>query len=243
MTSLARILPSAAVRPCGRVAGRLAHLLSRRRHRLHRQLRRAHPELAARDALRLAQRALEHATVVRWDAVASTRLSAVKLCRRLHLGGWAAFHAIEGSTIVLGPRIGCWETALVAVGLYRGPLDLLLSPADAEELVARLTRFGNRRLAGGDAEQVLRDGGRVGLAIDSLAATGEVARLALASGAPVVPVFCWPDARNGYLLEVRQAIDPRTQADEAGIAAACRGVLASEIRQRPEVWAGWEAVD
>lgn len=167
---------------------------------------------------------------------------------------------------VLSAHLGLWEIAAYPPGIYGGPLHVVGRPPDnlwlGRELERARARFGNRPLAKRGAVRsmlrVLIQGGRVGILIDQRARPAEgiwvpffgrpsyttpvLARLALRTGAPVVPIFGYPLPRGRYRVALREPIWPETAAgleDEEAVAELTRRYLAAcehEIRQHPEMW-------
>jgi KDO2-lipid IV(A) lauroyltransferase len=167
---------------------------------------------------------------------------------------------------VLSAHLGLWEIAAYPPGIYGGPLHVVGRPLDNPWLDRRLTRararFGNEVLAKRGAVRsmlrVLSRGGRVGILIDQRARPGEgievpffgrpsyttpvLARLALRTGTPVVPIFGYPLPGGRYRVVLREAIWPeaaRHLEGEAAVAELTRRYLAvyeREIQEHPEMW-------
>jgi KDO2-lipid IV(A) lauroyltransferase len=120
-------------------------------------------------------------------------------------------------------------------------------------------RFGIREVhKQGAARQifrVVREGGRVGMVIDQRVRPGQgivlpflghpalvtplPASVSLRTGAPVVPIFGWPERRGHYRVELGEPIHPgEGRGDEAVAALTARylAVLEDAIRRRPEQW-------
>ena len=64
--------------------------------------------------------------------------------------------------------------------------------------------------------------------------------LAVRTGAPVVPVFCWPEKdgryRIAYLPEVPVESTGDRAADAFRLTARCTEIIEQQIRNRPELW-------
>jgi KDO2-lipid IV(A) lauroyltransferase len=241
----------------GRRLGDLAHALDGR----HRKIARANmelalPEISAVERRRLVRACFRHFGAALTDAVSSTRLTAVELCRRFSLVGWEHLEEAErrGKGIfILSAHFGLWELVPPVIGLYRGRMDTVVRPADNpyldRELRALRERFGNavipKRGAARKMFEVLRAGGRVGILIDQRVQEREgirvpffgrpaltspvLARLSLRTGAAVVPVAAYPEPRGCYRLVVRPAILPPDNADDSPdtVAALTRRYLAA----------------
>lgn len=252
LKSLLRGLPRAACRPFGRGLGTLAHRLRRRRRRAaENALHRAFPELDPAARRRSARSSFRHLGAAACDLLTVGRLDPVSLCRRLTLEGWEHLSAAEApgrGIIALLTPFGLGGVATLALGLYRGPVDVLPRPSGSPALdrhVARLqTRAGNRLVAEPEAEgallAALQTGGRVGLAFDRAEAPTP-ARLSLRAGAPIVPLFGYPAPRNGYRVVIRPAIlldeNPRPEGRAIEwLTRRCSQIIEEEIRRQPELW-------
>jgi Kdo2-lipid IVA lauroyltransferase/acyltransferase len=85
-----------------------------------------------------------------------------------------------------------------------------------------------------------RDGGFVQFFGLPVPAPLGAARLALASGLPIVAVFCVPDGRGRYRISARapdlSSNAPDPQADATFVTQRIMDVIEDEIRSRPELW-------
>jgi len=178
----------------------------------------------------------------------------------------AADRQPASGVVLLSAHLGMWEIAAYPPGLYGGPLHVIGRPLDNPLLDRKLTRsrrrFGNELIPKHGAVRpmmkVLTRGGRIGILIDQRAHPGDgiwvpffglpaystpvLARIALRTGAPVVPVFGFPEPRGRYRIVLREPIWPSAVADLEGdqaVAELTRIYLAAceaEIRKRPELW-------
>ena len=228
-------------RSFGRAVGSLGHLLDRR-HRevaLH-NLELALPEIGPAERRRLVRACFRHFGAALCDAISSTRFDAVEICRHFTLEGWENLEAAEGrgkGIFVLSAHIGFWELVSPIIGLYRGPMHIVVRPADNpwldRELQSLRERFGNVTLSKRGAArrmiEALRAAGRVGILIDQRVQEREgirvpffgrpaltspiLARLSLRTGAAVVPVAVYPEPDGRYRFVARPAILPPTPED------------------------------
>lgn len=279
-------LPHAAARAIGSAIGRLAHRLDgRHRAVARRNLALAFPELPRAGHRRLAAACFRHFGAALCDFISAGRLDPVELCRRFTYEGWehldAAEHLGKG-TLLLGAHLGNWEISGRPIGLYRGTLHTVARPADNPYLERELSllrqRFGfaiiHKRGAARRMLQVLRAGSRVGILPDQRVRPQEgilvpffgrpalttpvLARLSQHTGAPVVPVFAYPEPGGRYRLVVRAPMfppDPESEppASQPGEGAANLDpadpadpiialtrryleVIEREIRAHPEMW-------
>jgi KDO2-lipid IV(A) lauroyltransferase len=231
-----RSLPHAAARACGSFLGRLAHRLDRRHREVAlRNLELAFPELPHAARRRLAARCFRHFGGALCDLISADRFDPVEVCRRFSFTGWEHLDAAERlgkGVFLLGAHHGYWEISGRPIGLYRGTLHTIARPADNPYLERELSRLRTRhgyavihkRGAARRMLQVLRDGGRVGILPDQRVRPHEgilvpffgrpalttpiLARLSLRSGAPVVPVFAYPEPRGRYRIVIRPPILP-----------------------------------
>lgn len=167
---------------------------------------------------------------------------------------------------VMSAHVGLWEVAAYPPGIYGGPLHVVGRPLDNPLLDAELARsrarFGNelipKRGAVRPMFRILSRGGRVGILIDQRARPREgiwvpffgrpayttpiLARMALRTGAPVVPIFGHALPKGRYRVVLRAAIWPDEVDAEGGEEATIeltRRYLAAceeEIRRHPESW-------
>lgn len=168
--------------------------------------------------------------------------------------------------VVLSAHLGLWEIAAYPPGIYGGPLHVVGRPLDNpyldRHLVRSRARHGNELISKRGAVRpmmrLLARGERVGILIDQRARPTEgiwvpffgrpsyttpvLARLALRTGAPVVPIFGYPLPEGRYQIVLREAIHPEAvdalEGDEA-VAELTRlylEVCEEEIRAHPDMW-------
>jgi KDO2-lipid IV(A) lauroyltransferase len=261
------LLPHAAARRLGAGLGALAGTVDRRRRRVAREnLAAALPELDAAARERVVAACFRHFGAAFCDALSARRFDGPSLCCRVAWEGFEHLTAAEAAgrgVIVLAAHFGNWEIVPAALAATWGPMATVGRPVDnphVDRIVQGLrTRFGNRSLAKRGAVRemfrVLADGGRLGLLIDQRVRAGEaidvpffgrpaltspiVARLALRTGAPVVPVAGYHEPRGRYRIVFEPPLWPEGKDEEAATFAFTRRCLeASEsvIRSHPEQW-------
>lgn len=262
-----RCLPHAASRWLGAFLGELGyHLVSRRRRVALENLERIFPELSPGERRRLARASFRHFGSALCDSVSAARLDPVALCRRLELEGWEHLERARRSgpsLCYMTAHFGTWEITADVVGLYTGGLDVVARRLDNphldRELRRQRSRHGNELIEKrGSIRRMLRTlrgGGQLGILIDQrvqayegivvsflgqpAVASPVLARLALRTGSPVVPLFAYPEPGGRYRLVVEPAIEPgHTEGDDA-TAALTRRLLEpveKHIRERPELW-------
>jgi KDO2-lipid IV(A) lauroyltransferase len=261
-------LPLSWARPAGAALGELLWASGARRRTVDENLRRVFPEWPAARRRAVARGCYRHFGGMLCESLAFTRVGAVELCRRLTLVGWDRLDEAEAQgrgLIAIGGHTGNWEIAARVLGLYRAPYHIVVRPFNNplvwEHMSRDRRRFGVREVPKqGAARQlfrVVRQGGRVGMAMDQRVRRGQgivlpflghpalvtplPAALSLRTGAPAVPTFAWPEERGRYRVELGEPILPDGEGgdgDEAVAALTARylAALEAEIRRRPEQW-------
>jgi KDO2-lipid IV(A) lauroyltransferase len=263
---LVRALPHRAARRLGAALGSTAYLLDRR-HRdvVDANLALALPELDAAARRRVARDCFRHFGSTLCDTLSAARFDPVALCRRLTLDGWHHLDEAESAgrgVLILGSHLGNWEMLCPILALYRGGLRIMGRPPDnphlARELLAWRRRYGNvaldKRGSVRDVLRALEARERVAILIDQRVKPAEgirvpffgrpavtsplPARLSLRTGAPVVPVFCFPEPRGRWRAEIHPPILPAGEGEEAVVALTRRYLAAAEreIGRRPHMW-------
>ncbi|HEY3177002.1 MAG TPA: lysophospholipid acyltransferase family protein [Candidatus Polarisedimenticolia bacterium] len=267
-----RALPRRAALATGRAAGRLAGRLDRAHRRVALEnLAAAFGEtMTASERGRLAGRIFSHFGMVAADCFLMSRRSPRDLDRLVEYEGVEnirkAFLKGKGVFVFSG-HFGNWEMVALMQGWLGYPMAMVTRPLDnplLEKLLWRgRTASGNqvihKRNAVREILRALRHGWCVAIVIDQdtrgtesvfvdfmgrpAATTPALARLALRTGAPVVPVFGVPlpggRYRITYLPEVpvgQIAADrPRDEAVVA-VTQACTTIIEEQVRARPECW-------
>jgi len=262
-------LPRAAARTLGAwITQCLLLLMARRRRTAEFNLRMAFPEWteAQRRAVirgmarHLGWMAAEFAQFPRWN------LETIR--QRVVLDGQENFLAgrSRGKGVVfLTGHIGAWELSSFAHALYGFPLHYIARPVDNPGVDALINRYrclsGNRPIFKNESARVmlkvLREAGTVGILADQntapeegvfvdffgreACATTGIARVALYSGAAVVPVYCYWDAG---MRTYRLRFEPPVELVRTGDAARdilentrrFAKVLEGIIRKYPDQW-------
>jgi len=264
-TAIIRILDLASARQLGAGLGEVAYVsLGRRRRIALDNLSLALPELSIAERKRIARKAFQNMGAAACDAIATRGDDAVDFCSRLTLENWPRLGEAEArgrGLIVVSAHFGFWEVAAQAIGLYRGLFHVVGRPMDNPYLERELgpirERFGNvmipKRGAARALMHVLREGGRAGIVIDQRVRPSEgiqlpffgrpawssplASLLSLRFGAPVVPIFAYPEPNGHYRVVVRDIIEPPASSDAVeDHARRCLEVIEQEIREQPGLW-------
>ena len=128
LLQLARWLPHRAARRLGELNGAAFRWQRDLGEHAEQSLRLAWPDLDAARISSLARQAAARSAAVAADAVSASRFDAVELCRRSTLEGWDHLDLAQRhgrGVLILSSRLGLWQLAAVAVGLYRGPMPVI----------------------------------------------------------------------------------------------------------------------
>jgi len=240
----------------------------RRREILLFNLRLAYPELSGQEIVRLAREVSRHFGRVTLDALRLQRARPETLLEQVEVVGRDNLEAglAHGRGIfLLSAHIGSWEVAALTAGLLiEAGFAIVNRPLDNPLLEAELQRlrslFGNSALGKEgitrDMLKQLRRGGAVGILIDQRTLEDEgvlvpffgqpawthpaLARLAVRTGAPVVPIWGLWEGPGRYTVR----FDPPVMAselsaeerEEVALTAHFTRITEGIIRERPEQW-------
>ncbi|HEY3104722.1 MAG TPA: lysophospholipid acyltransferase family protein [Pyrinomonadaceae bacterium] len=172
----------------------------------------------------------------------------------------------QGRGIILFTgHVGAWELTSFALSLFDQPLSFLVRRIDnprIEALVdAARTCRGNRTIdkmfAAREMLETLRRGGTLGILVDlntldreavfvdffgiKAATTFIVAKLALRTGASIVPVFApWDEKRRKFTLKIDEPLSfaptGDEEADAVRLTQLITNVVESYVRRYPDQW-------
>lgn len=172
----------------------------------------------------------------------------------------------EGRGIILFTgHVGAWELTSFALSLFDQPLSFLVRRIDNPKIEAYVDSYrtcrGNRTIdkmfAAREMLQLLQRGGTLGILVDlntlereavfvdffgiKAATTFTVAKLALRTGAAVVPVFApWDDAKKKFVVRIDEPISFEHSENEdeniLRLTQAFTSVVESYVRQYPDQW-------
>lgn len=254
----------------GAALGRTAARVSPRRDRLARaNLAAAFPGWTERQVDETVGRCWEHFGRVAVDYLRLGELPPGEFLDRIEIEGLSNFTgALERrkGVFLLSAHLGHWEVGALAAGLLGEPISIVVRTLDnpflEEELARHRSRYGNRVVPKTEAAREmlrsLRAGGTVAILVDQKVigeeavsvpffgrparTTPALARLAVKTGAAVVPVFCRP-AEGGpgrYRLEFEPAILPddlpEAEREVEPLTARFMEVTEAAIRRAPEYW-------
>jgi len=267
--SLAHHAGPRAAAAVGGGLGVLYHRLGRRRREiLEFNLALAFPERPAGERKAMGLAVARHFGRVAVDALRLQKLTPDRFLERVTVVGREnldAALALGRGVFLLSAHIGSWEVAALAAGLIvPGGFAVVNRPLDNPLLEAELARFrglfGNTALGKRNISRAmlrrLREGGAVGILIDQRALESEgievpffghpawthpaLARLAVRTGAPVVPIWGLWDGPGRYTVRFDPPViaDELDEADreERALTARFLGLIEGVIRERPEQW-------
>lgn len=259
---------SVALRGGSIMAGGAYHFAGRLRRTGERNLRLAFPELSPRERRRLLRGCFQN--LGRLLGVFSQLSSArpETLRRLIDCEGLEHIETAQRSgrgAILFTGHVGAWELSSFALSLFEHPLSFLVRRIDnskIETLIDRArTRLGNRTIDKTSAAramlQILQSGGSLGILVDlntldregifvdffgvPASTTFMLAKLALRTGADVLPVFApWDKQRGRFLLKVdAPLIIDRTGNEEEDVRRLTQSftsVVENYVRRYPDQW-------
>lgn len=261
-----RLLPHRLCRPLGGALGSAARVIDRQRRAVGlRNLEIALPDLDRPERRELVQRCYRNLGGSFADSLSVGRFDARQLCPRVSLEGWEHLEAAAASgrgVLLLTAHLGSWEVLGPVLASFKGPTEMVVRPSDnplLERFVRRhRERLGNRSIYKRGAAlkmfHSLKRGGRIIILIDQRVHPDEglelpffgrltmttplPALLATRSGAPAVPLFCYPEPAGRFRVVAHPPIEPRGRGDEAvrELTARYLEAIESAIRARPEQW-------
>jgi len=176
----------------------------------------------------------------------------------------AAQRSGKGVILFTG-HVGAWELTSFALSLFDHPLSFLVRRIDnpkIETLIDRArTRLGNRTIdktsAAREMLQILQAGGTLGILVDlntldregifvdffgvTASTTFMLAKLALRTGAAVLPVFApWDKQRRRFLLKIDAPLNFERTGNEAEdlrrLTQSFTSVVEDYVRRYPDQW-------
>ena len=247
-------------RPFAELAGALWYASRPRaeRRRAAQNHRRLNPGLDAIAAERLAKRSFHEYVSMIVDSIWADAMGNPEIMRRVHVVGRENLDVGERGGILTISHFGNWDiaaSAALALGLpMTTVMAQIISPALTEMVALSrhmkgLELYTPRQAARG-LLRALRRGRYVALMADVPEAGPTVvvpycggrvsfsavpARLALATGAAMLPVACWRESDH-WVLEIHPPVQVDPGDGDAELMARVAQVLEPAVRQRPEQW-------
>jgi len=263
------VMPPRIAIALGRAMGRIAYASAGNLRRTgERNLELAFPEKSGRERteiLRSCFRSLgrELGVFSQFSTASPHSLLSLTDCEGLeHL---EAAKAQGRGVILFTGHLGAWELTSFALSLMGHPLSFLVRRIDNPK-VERLvndsrTRFGNKTLdklsAARSMVKVLRTGETLGLLLDLNTLDDEaifvdffgipastnfmVAKLALRTQAPIIPIFApWEEERKKFVLRIQQPVSIESSGNEEEavlrLTAKLSLVVEEYVRRYPDQW-------
>jgi KDO2-lipid IV(A) lauroyltransferase len=269
LLKLLGVLPRPAARALAAVMTQcLLLLMSRRRRTADFNLRLAFPDWTEAQRRAVIRGMARHLGWMAAEFAQFPRWKRETVGRRVVLDGQENFLAGRSRSkgvVFLTGHIGAWELSSFAHALYGFPLHYVARPVDNPHVDALINRYrclsGNRPIFKNESARVmlkvLHEAGTVGILADQntapeegvfvhffgqqACATTGIARVALHSGAAVVPVYCYWDAA---MRKYRLRFEPPLELVHGGDAASdilentqrFANVLEEMIRKHPDQW-------
>lgn len=265
---LFRVLPLGCGIALARVIARFGLWFGKLRRTGERNLQLAFPDLSESERRALLLGAFENlgrllAIFSRFNKANGARLKTLIECEGLERLDAATQHG-RGVILFTG-HIGAWELSSFGLSLFDHPLSFLVRPIDNPKIEAMVDRarcsLGNRTIdktsAAREMLQILRSGGTLGILVDlntldreaifvdffgrPASTTFIVAKLALRTGAEVLPVFApWDEQRKRFVLIVDEPLKIERTGDEdedvRRLTQQYTRVVEDYVRRYPDQW-------
>ncbi len=269
LVRLLLVLPQSLARAVGIVLAWTVYVLHRKLRRVGlRNLELAFPRMTAGERRRILRRLFTNIGRQLGDVCRFPRYHAGNISQLAVYDGFENFERAQAGgkgVLVLTGHVGGWEVSSFMHALHGHPIHILVRPLDnpyLDRLVMQYrTMSGNRIIAKQDFARsmlgALHAGETVGILMDQNMIAGQgvfveffgipaststlLARMALRTGAAVVPGFClWDGALGRYRVRFEPALDTiRTgneQADIIANTATYTKVVEDYARRFPEQW-------
>ena len=237
-------------------------LVSSRRATVLGNLRRVFPRRSRLWRLGVALRCAAHFGSVAFDYLKWSQAPAETLDAKVAVTGVENLRAAVArgkGCFVLSAHFGHWEVAALWLAAHGFKQTVVIRPLDNPllevDLVAARTRFGNelipKRGATRGMLRALHRGGIIDILLDQKSKPEQcvvvdflgiptptvqsLAKIVLATGAAVVPLFTYPRG-SGYRVRLDPAVEVLPGDDPTTLTARYAAVLSKEILARPELW-------
>jgi Kdo2-lipid IVA lauroyltransferase/acyltransferase len=253
----------------GRAMGRLGYLsFSELRRTGSRNLDIAFPNLNESERERLLRGCFENLGRMLGEFSQLPGINPEQLRERVHCEGLEHLRAAQENgrgVILFTGHLGAWELSSFALSTFGHPLSFMVRRLD-NDLIERMIdkvrqRFGNRTLdknaVSRQALRELNEGGTLGMLPDvnmlaregvfvdffgtPASTTSMLAKLALRTGAAVIPIYApWDEQRQQFLLQLEPPLMVERTGDEAEdvlrLTAAFMASIENVVRRYPEQW-------
>ena len=264
---LVSAMPGTLVDRAGALVGGAVYLFDRTHRRVaERNVAAAFPGRSPADRLKIVRGAFAHFGRLLMELLKFSTLSPEAMLARVEFEGdehVRAAHAQGRGVLFVTGHFGYWELQAMVHALRLRPMAVVARALDNAALNALLerirTRTGNSVIyRQGTLRRILRTlqaGNGVGILIDQhimtrdaiyvdffnrpAATTAAVARLALRTGAPVVPLFALPLGGGRYRLVYEHPVVPPASDSADAVhefTQRCTDVLEMYVRRNPELW-------
>ncbi len=260
--AVGRALPFWLLQRLGAALGVVFFLLSSRRRTVTRNLARVFPETNALRRFGIAVRCAAHFGRITFDFVKWSDAPADVFRRKVRCEGLdniAAAVARGNGCFILSAHFGHWEVAAQWLALNGFPQGMVYRPLEnplmEDELARGRTRFGNTLIPKDGATRgimrTIRAGGVVDILLDQKSdlehsvivtflgvatpTTPSLAKLVLATGAAVVPLFSYPDG-TGYRFRLDSPVPVEPGDTVTTLTQRYNDAVSREILAHPPLW-------
>lgn len=263
------ILPRPVAVALGRLTGQLGYLLAGNLRRTgQRNLELAFPETNSANKDRLLRGCFDSLGRMLGEFSQLSRITPDELRQILDCEGLEHLKAAQASgrgVILFTAHLGAWELSSFALSAFGYPLSFMVRRLDNDLIEGMIDnvrkRFGNQTLDKNAVSRLalrqLNEGGTLGMLPDvnmlaregvfvdffgtPASTTSMLAKLALRTGAAVVPIFVpWDQKRGRFVLRLDAPLDvARTGNDEEDVrrlTASFMSSIENVVRQYPEQW-------
>jgi len=237
-------------------AGWYARLSSEERVRAAANHHRLQPDLDHAAAAALARHSYQEYVRMIMDSMWAEPLPSSEVLKFFRVRGAEHLNVGDRGSMVVLPHFGNWDVAASAslgLGLH---LSTVMAPVVSRGVTEMVTLSRQRkgleiftvRQAARGLFRALRRGRTVALMLDvpeagptvvvpfcggAVRCSAVPARLAAATGAPILPVTCWRDGR-GWALDIHPPVD--LDGDDAAVIGRVAAQVEPAIRAHPEQW-------
>jgi KDO2-lipid IV(A) lauroyltransferase len=261
-SAIGRLVPFWFLQKAGACLGVAFFAVSSRRRTVLGNLRRVLPRSSTTARLRIALRCAAHFGRITFDFIKWSQAPPDAFDTLVHCQGLDNLQrALAGGRgcFILSAHFGHWEVAAQWLAIHGFPQVLVYRPLEnplvENELATARTRFGSSLTPKGTATRgivkTLRAGGIVDILLDQKAdlehsvivdflgiptpTTPSLAKIALATGAPVVPLFSYPRG-SGYDFALEPAIVAAAGDTVTTLTQRYNDCVSRRILDRPELW-------